>query len=481
MPNASTSAPVSADATIRRRFTMPHIYVILMGLIVLACVLTHLIPAGLYDRVPGPGGRSTVDPASFHFIDATPAGLRDVVMAVPQGLVSVSEVIFFVFMIGGVFAVLRRTGIVEIGVSRLSHRFARNSLMLMPLLMFLFGAVASVIGTPELSMVYVPILLPLFLALGYDSLTAAAVALCSTCAGYAAGVLNPFNTGLAQRLSDLPLYSGWSLRVAILIALLVSCIAYVMWYARRIRDNPEKGLLYDNPAEREKRRQYQEIGAGPMLSATRRQVWAAMIAVAFFGVLIYGVTTQGWYMKELTGLFLAMGIAVGLVAGLDGNEISDGFSEGFRDVLVGALVAGIARGVGVVLESGHILDTIVHGLSQIVGELPSMLTAIGMLLSQMGINFVVPSGSAQALLTMPIMGPLGDIVGVTRQTTVLAYQMGDGYSNIVYPTAGYFIATLSVANVPWSRWIRFFAPLFGIWFSIVVSFLIYAQLTQWHG
>lgn len=477
-----SSIASSAQTTpARRRFTMPHIYIILLALIVLAGALTHLVPAGQYERVPGPNGRSTVDPTSFQFIESTPAGLRDIVMAVPQGLVSVSEIIFFVFMIGGVFAVLRRTGIVEIGVSRLSHRFAHNSLMLTPILMFLFGAVASVIGTPELSMVYVPILLPLFLALGYDSLTASAVALCSTCAGFAAGVLNPFTTGLAQRLSELPLYSGWGLRIAILIALLVSATAYVMWYARRVRNRPESSLLHDDPVEQEKRQRYQQIGAGPALTATRRQVWTAIAAVVLFGVLIYGVTKQGWYMKELTGLFLVMGIVVGLIAGLKGNDISDAFTEGFRDVLVGALVAGIARGVGVILESGHILDSIVYGLSEAVGELPSMFTAIGMLLSQLGINFVVPSGSAQALLTMPIMAPLGDIVGVTRQTSVLAFQMGDGLSNIIYPTAGYFIATLSVAGVPWPKWIRFFMPLFAIWLSIVVVFLIYAQVTQWHG
>jgi len=473
--------PAQGSVQVKRGMKMPHIYVILLALILLAAALTHLIPAGQYERVPGPNGRSTVDPTSFQFIEATPAGVRDLFMAVPQGLISVSEVIFFVFMIGGAFSVLRRTGIIEIGVSRLSHYFARSSLFLLPVLMVIFGAVASIIGTPELAMVYVPILLPLFLALGYDSVTACAVALLSTCAGFAAGVLNPFNTGLAQRLSALPLYSGWSLRIAILVALLACAIAYVMWYARRVRLHPETGLLHNDAEEQAKRKKYTAVGTGSPLSATWRQVVASVVAVLFFFGLIYGVTQLGWYMKELTGLFLVMGIVVGLISGLNGNEISSAFTEGFRDVLEGALVAGIARAVGVVLENGRILDTIVHGLSDMVSELPSMFTAIGMLLAQMGINFVVPSGSAQALLTMPIMGPLGDIVGVTRQTTVLAYQMGDGVSNILYPTSGYFITTLAVAGVSWPKWLRFFLPLCGLWLLVVVLFLIYAQVTQWNG
>jgi len=174
-------------------------------------------------------------------------------------------------------------------------------------------------------------------------------------------------------------------------------------------------------------------------------------------------------------------VLVGMAAGLGGNAISDAFTEGFRDVLVGAMVVGLARGVGVVLESANVLDTIVHHLAIVVGQLPSWLTAIGMLASQLAINFAIPSGSAQALLTMPVMAPLGDIVGVTRQTAVLAFQLGDGLSNIVYPTAGYFMATLGIAGVSWLRWIRFFLPLFAIWIGISMAFLVYAQAVQWTG
>ena len=217
------------------------------------------------------------------------------------------------------------------------------------------------------------------------------------------------------------------------------------------------------------------------LSFTSRQRWAGITALAFFGVLVWGVLNRGWFMMEMSGLFVVMGVVVGLVAGLRTSEICEGFNEGFRDVLVGAMICGIARAVAVMLEQGQIMDTMVHTLGELVSEVPSMFSAIGMFIAQLGFNFVIPSGSGQALVTMPIMAPLSDLIGVTRQTSVLAYQLGDGLSNILYPTSGYFMATLALAGVGWDRWVRFFVPLFGIWIAIATGFLIFAQATQWVG
>lgn len=469
-------------ATENKARSMPHIYVILMACVVLATLATHLVPAGSYDRIPGPGGRSIVDPATYHEVAPNPAGLTQLIMAVPHGLASVADIIFFVLMVGGLFAVLRRAGVVELAVDRLARRFARHPGWLVPLLMIVFSGVASAIGTPELSMVYVPVILPLLIALGHDSLTAAAVALCSTCAGFAAGILNPFTTAVAQKVADLPLYSGWSMRLAVFASLSAASIAYVARYANRVRRDRSNSLLCDEESETAKWSKYQEATLHATASAmTGRQRLAATGVITSFGVLLYGVTQAGWYLRELSGLFLVTGVLVGMAAGLGGNAISDAFTEGFRDVLVGAMVVGLARGVGVVLDSANVLDTIVHHLAIVVGQLPSWLTAIGMLASQLAINFAIPSGSAQALLTMPVMAPLGDIVGVTRQTAVLAFQLGDGLSNIVYPTAGYFMATLGIAGVSWLRWIRFFLPLFAIWIGISMAFLVYAQAVQWTG
>lgn len=463
----------------KRSFHIPHIYAILFIFIGLAAIATWIVPAGTFERIPGPEGRTTIDPASYQRVEASPVGLTDFLLAVPRGLVSAAEVVFFTLLIGGMFAVLRRTGIIEIGVDQLTRRFARRSLWVIPVLMVLFGVISTLIGTQELSLVYVPVILPLMIALRFDSVTAAAVALCATTAGFAAGVLNPINTGLGQQLADLPLYSGVGLRLAALVLMLGVAIFWVLRYARRVRDTPTRGLVYGDPSEQEKRKRYQHALDSRPTRASGRQKLATVTALAFFAALVYGVLAKGWFMAEMSGLFIMMGIAVGLVAGLRIDDICEGFNEGFRDVLAGAMIAGIARAVAVVLEQGQVLDTMVHGLGALVGGMPDALSALGMYLAQLGFNFVVPSGSGQALVTMPLMAPLADLVGVTRQTAVLAYQLGDGAGNILYPTSGYFMATLALAGVPWQQWVRFFLPLFGLWVAIAVALLLFAQASGW--
>lgn len=471
----------SATASKKHSLRIPHIYVILFIFIALASIATYFVPAGQYERVPGPEGRITIDAESFQFVDSTPVGITDFMKAIPNGLMSAGEVVFFTFMIGGMFMVLRRTGIIELAVDKLSRRFTHQRLLLIPVLMTVFALVATIIGTQELALVYVPVILPLMIALRFDSVTAAAVALCATTAGFTTGVLNPINTGLAQQLSGLPLYSGFMLRALAFVAILAAGIFFVMRYARRVSRNPEASLLHDDPQEIEKRHHYLHAADEGELTATKRQKLASLATFAFMALLVYGVLAHGWFMMEMAGLFIIMGIVVGLIAGLGTEDICEGFNQGFRDVLVGAMIAGIARGVAVVLEDGQIMDTMVYGLGNLVGELPTLLSAAGMYFSQLAFNFVVPSGSGQALVTMPIMAPLSDLIGVTRQTAVLAYQLGDGIGNILYPTSGYFMATLALAGVPWQRWVKFFFPLFCVWVLISLAFLIVAQATHWVG
>ncbi|MGO2008280.1 YfcC family protein [Vreelandella alkaliphila] len=477
-PSSSSSDSPAAKKSWCR---IPDIYVVLFIFIGLAAIATHFVPAGQFERVPGPNGRITIDPTSYEQIASSPIGIIDFMLAIPNGLMSAGEVVFFTFMIGGMFMVLRRTGIIEIGVDKLTRRFARQSLLTIPVLMTVFALIATVIGTQELALVYVPVILPLMIALRFDSVTAAAVALCATTVGFTTGVLNPINTGLGQQLSDLPLYSGYGLRVMAFVVMLAAAIFFVMRYARRVHQTPSLSLLSSDTSESEKRTLYQHADNSPALIATARQKLAAVATFAFFAVLVYGVLQQGWFMMEMAGLFIIMGIVVGLIAGLDTDEICAGFNQGFRDVLVGAMIAGVARGVAVMLEDGQIMDTLVFGLGNLVGGLPTLLSAIGMFFAQLGFNFIVPSGSGQALVTMPLMAPLSDIIGVTRQTAVLAFQLGDGIGNILYPTSGYFMATLALAGVPWQKWVKFFFPLFCVWIAIALGFLIFAQATQWIG
>lgn len=461
----------------KKKFTMPHIYVILFIFGAIASITTYFIPSGKFERVPGPEGRESIDPDSFHHVEQTPVGIEDFLTIIPRGLIDAGEVVFFTFIIGGMFAVFKRTGIIEIAVDKLTRKFSSKSIMIIPVLTTVFALVATLIGTAELSLVYIPVIMPLIIALGYDSITAAAIALCGTVVGFTVGVLNPINTGLAQKISGLPVFSGLGLRLILFIVIITVSILFIMRHAKKVKNQPNLSPVYEEDTE--KRNSYQSVGASKPLSATVRQKWAGVAALVFFIILVYGVISRDWFMVEMSGLFIIMGIVVGMVAGLKVSEICEAFNQGLRDVLMGAIITGLARSIAVVLEDGQIMDTIVHSLGTAIGGLSPAFAAVGMYVVQVLINFIISSGSGQALVTMPIMAPLADIVGVTRQTAVLAFQLGDGFTHIFYPTSGYFMAALTIAGVEWHKWVRFFYPLFLTWGGISIIVIFIVQLIGW--
>ncbi|MCA2498908.1 YfcC family protein [Staphylococcus xylosus] len=456
---------------------MPHIYVILFVFGVIATIATYIVPSGEFKRIKGPEGREMVDADSFHYITSAPVGIVDFISIIPRGLIEAGEIVFFTLIIGGMFMVLRRTGIIEIAVDNLARRFIYKSIFIIPVLTTVFAIVATLIGTAELSLVYIPVIIPLIIALGYDSITATAIALCGTVVGFTVGVLNPINTGLAQKLSGIPVFSGISLRIILFIVVLAVTIVFIMRYAKKVQKQPTLSSVYEDDSE--KRELYQHITEHAPTTATTRQKWGIAVIFAFFIILVYGVTTQGWFMVEMAGLFIFMGVIVGFVSGLSMQTICEAFNDGFKDVLMGAIIVGLARSIAVVLEDGKIMDTIVHGLGSVIDGTTPTIAVIGMYAVQMLINFIISSGSGQALVTMPIMAPLADMLGITRQTAVLAFQLGDGFTHIFYPTSGYFMAALAIGGVSYTKWIRFFFPLFIIWVVISIITLIIAQLSGW--
>ncbi|WP_283589486.1 YfcC family protein [Staphylococcus nepalensis] len=459
----------------RKKLGMPHIYVILFIFGVLATISTYLIPSGEFDRIKGPEGREMVDADSFHYITAAPVNIVDFISIIPRGLIEAGEIVFFTLIIGGMFMVLRRTGIIEIGVDKLARRFLNHSIFIIPVLTTVFAIIATLIGTAELSLVYIPVIIPLIIALGYDSATA--IALCGTVVGFTVGVLNPINTGLAQKLSGIPVFSGIGLRLIIFIIVLFVTILFIMRYAKKVKQTPDMSLVYQEDTE--KRETYKDITKQKPLVASKRQKVGIAVVLAFFVILVYGVTTQGWFMVEMSGLFIIMGIVVGLITGLNTRDICEAFNDGFKDVLMGAIIVGLARSIAVVLEDGKIMDSIVHGLGSVIDGATPTVAVVGMYIVQVLINFIISSGSGQALVTMPIMAPLADMLGVTRQTAVLAFQLGDGFTHVFYPTSGYFMAALAIGGVSYTKWIRFFFPLFIIWGLISIISLIVAQLIGW--
>lgn len=456
---------------------VPHIYVILFIMIVIASIATYLIPAGQFDRVENESGAAIIQPGTFENTGAPPIGIMDFVLSIPLGLIQSAPIIFGIIMIGGMFAVIERTGIIDIGVNKLANAFADKGLWIIPTLMIPFALFTTFTGQIELSLIYLPAILPLILKLGFDKITAGGIVLVSTIAGFAIALTVPANLGTAQQIAELPFYSGIGYRVIILFFILAVGIVFVWRYAKKVQNNPELSIVSDESQSTQK--PGQNINEVSTAKATKRQLLTAFTLLILFGIVIYGLLEYGWYFTELAGIYALIGIIAGLVAGLRPSQIAESFNEGFQKILLGAFVVGIARAVAVVLEEGQVMDTIVYGLGQVVSAIPDSLTAVVMMAIQGLLNFLIPSGSGQAMVSMPIMTGLSDISGVTRQTAVLAFLMGDGFTNIFYPTSGYFMATLAVGGIRWEKWIKFIWPLLLVWYSLCIIFLIIAQLINY--
>lgn len=457
----------------RKKLTIPHIFIILLGIMAIVGVLTYVIPAGEFDRVEGVDGRMVVVAESFHTVESNPTTFMEFFNAIPEGFVEAGWVIALTFCVGGGFVVLKKTGFIHGAISGLSRKVSGRGIIIIPILMITFAVIDCFIGMCELCMVYVPIILPLMLALGFDSITACAVALCRSAAGFTAALANPFTVGIGQKIAGLPLYSGWQYRLIVLTTMTLIAIVYVLRYAKRVQKNPELSPVYEIDKTREIDMEATNV------SLTTRQKLAGASAGILFGIMIAGVFCWGWDMPQIGAIFVMIGLFSGLIAGMKGQEICDAFMEGCHDVLLGALIVGLARGISVIMNNAMIIDTVVYGLSEIIKGVPSGLAAVGMLIVQTLLNFLVNSESGQTVVSMPIMAPLADVVGVTRQTAILALQFGDGFSNIVYPVAGYLMATLTLAKVPYEKWLRFILPLFGIWSVTAAGFLMIAQAIQW--
>ena len=444
----------------------------LFAFILVVAALTWVVPSGAYERLVLPNGRESVVPGSYHPIAPTPVGFWEIVTAIPVGLSDASSVVFLTLLVGGSVGVLRRTGVIDLGIHRLTVQLGERIELMIPVLMMVFGLISAFIGTPELSIAYLPIVLPLMLRLGYDSVSAAGLVLLSSSLGYAFGITAPSTIGIGHVLAELPMYSGAWYRAASFLVIQVLAIAFVMRYARKVRARPESSL---NRSVDDSLRAELARDGDVVERFTVRQHVAGVAALAMFIGIVVAVLRLGLSFNEISGLFVVMAIVTSAVVGHGTNEMCQNFNAALKEMLVGALIVGIARGVSVIMVEGNILDTFVFHIAAIVESLPSAFTAVGILLTQTAFNFLVPSGSGQCLMTLPILIPLADLVGLTRQVVVLATHWGDGISNILFPTSGYFVATLAVGRVSYATWLKFYWPFFWIVLAAAVIGLVLAQ------
>lgn len=454
----------------KKKFNVPHVYILLLALILICSVLSYIIPAGQYDMMDV-GGREVVDSETYHVVESTPVSMMQFLSAVPRGMTESAQIIFFIFIIGGAFAVLEKTKAIEAGVGRLIKLLKGQTWLVLPIIMLLFALGASVFGMSEETIPFIPIFVSLCIAMGYDSITGAAIVLCGAAAGYAGAFMNPFTMQVAQGIAELPIFSGMWYRIIIFVVMVTVTITFILLYANKIKKNPQKSSMYEIDKNRDDMfdlNNMQEFGLKEKLILL---VFGATIVLLVFGVIKYG-----WYMDEISALFLGMSMLVAIIARMSLNEYALTLGKGMAEIASGALVVGFARGVLVVMTDGNILHTILHAAATLLTGLPAMVSAVGMYIFQCLLNFIVPSGSGQAAVSIPIMAPLGDLVGVTRQTVCIAFQIGDGLSNVFTPTSGFFMAGLAFAKIPWTKWAKWMLPLIGIQYVIGAVFVVIAQM-----
>ncbi|MEO0504587.1 MAG: AbgT family transporter [Bacteroidota bacterium] len=431
---------------------VPHAITMLFGIIVLVSVLTYIIPAGTYERVLV-NGRNAVVPNSYRVIESTPIGFLDMFRAIPLGFKAAAEIIFIVLAGGIMFGFMEKSKAIEHAVGALVRKLGLKSKHLVIVIMtFVYGLLGVAVGY-ENNIAMVPIAAVLSLALGGDLILAAGISVGAMTIGFGLSPINPYTVGTGHKIAELPMFSGALLRSVLCFTALSLMAYYNVRYFKRITVNPDKSLgkgLNINNLELSK----------PIGDYQLNRVHWMVIAIFVLGLLavIYGVFNLQWYINELSAVFLIVALGCGLVSRMSATAMSETVLKGVALAAPGAFMVGFATSIKVLMEMGNIGDTISYQLSNLLQGLPLYASAISMSVAQTVINFFIPSGSGQALATLPVMLPLGESLGLTRQVTILAFQIGDGVSNLVNPTLGGLIAMLSMCRVPIDRWIRFIFP-----------------------
>ncbi|NOZ63012.1 MAG: YfcC family protein, partial [Calditrichaeota bacterium] len=403
-----------------RAISLPHTLVIIFSIIVIIAVLTYVIPGGKYDR-QNKDGRTVVIGDSFRFTENVPQGIGALLLAPFRGFVDAAAIIAFVILVGGAFGVIQKTGAIDSMIKSITAAHSRSALlrkMMIPLLMIVFALGGSIFGMSEEVIPFILIFIPLALALGYDSIVGTAIPFLGAGAGFAGAFINPFTIGIAQGIAELPPISGIFYRIFCWIIITATAIFFVSRYAAKVKTNPQISPTFD--LDEEKRKHFSEVDPGNH-SLDRHHAFVLILFAAALVLLVVGVLQFKWYIPEIAALFFGAAIVCGIAGKLSPNAIAESFVNGTKDMMTAVLVIAFARGILIIASDGQIIDTILYSLSRQITRFHPIFAGQAMFLVQTLINFFIPSGSGQAALTMPVMAPLSDLLGVTRQTAVLAF------------------------------------------------------------
>lgn len=433
-----------------------HAFFYLMVVLVVAFFMANVLPSGTFVRETV-DGITKVDPNSYQVTEKVYATIPMFFQSFYYGVVNTASLMALMFFVGFGFQVLTEIKLIETAIYKLTKSLKNVPFVFVVIILFAaFEVVNWFTGLYDLGVVFIPMVVPLCLALGYDVMTGAAIVLVAECIGFAAAPANPWFGGIAQPIAELPLYSGFGFRVICSLVLTIPGILFVCRYAAKVKKNPELSILKDVDLP------YKAVDESEELKWTPRLIISGVVFLAIFVYMIYGSLQKGFSYLELTACFTAIGLVCSVIMGINLEEICNKMERGMRTMFMASMVMLFARAVLWLLTEAQVIDTIVYGLSFLVRGLPIWLSAIMMFVVQTIINFFVPSGSGQAALTMPIMVPLADMAGLNRQIACLASQFGDGFSNFMWPTVGSFIAILAGTGIPYQKWAKWFAPLFVI-------------------
>lgn len=466
----------------KKKFEFPRPFAVMMILVLFFSVLSYVIPSSSYDTVEvtyenadgSLSTRSVVDPDTWSLTEENQTiSLMQYLTSFIRGAEAVPDIIFCIFIVTASFYIVNETGALIAGIGRLIIKLGNKKFLVIPILATVFAILGSTIGTYEEMLCFIPILCPLFIGAGYDSLITIGVVMCSGAAGFAGATMNAFTLGVAQGVSGLPIFSALGFHVGVLVVFIITIDAILIYYAKKLEKDQTRSVMY------ERDQVYLANNAVDFDNlpefTTKRKV-ILVIVLAFIVVAMYGVMTQGWYFEELTGVFMLMGFVVTIVHGEGVNWFCDQLVAGMKTIVVGAIMVGFARAILVVLEDAQIIHTLLHAAVSVLEKLPDWSAVVGQYVVQCLINYIIPSGSGQATATMPLMAPLADLTGLTRQTAVQCEVIGDALSNPFTPTSGNIHAGLAMAGIPWITWAKFWWKFLCIEYIVGLGVVIVADM-----
>ncbi|WP_244444933.1 YfcC family protein [Oceanobacillus jeddahense] len=443
----------------KKAFSMPDSYIILFILLILATIATYIIPSGAFERDEG-NLVPTVIPDSYTQIQGEPIGFMDFFLSIQTGMIEAADIIFLVLIIGGSFAIIESTSAINAGIMQLINKTRDKKILLVISVCTVFS-IAGFLGILHTAVIaFIPVGIIIARAFKLDAIVGVALVYLGAYSGYTIAGLDPVTTGFGQQIAGLPVFSGLWYRFIIYLFILVSSIIYIFYYIRKIENNPDRSIMGNKRFNTE----HQEIEDNLPFTGLRKVI--LLYFVTCLTIYTVGVFRSDWGLNEMAAIFLVIGIGTAIIARINPNNFVKQFVKGAQGMIYPALIVGLARSIVVILENGAILDTIVQGIASVIEPLPAAIGAFGMYIFNLLFNLIVTSGSGQAAIVIPIMAPLADIIGTTRQVAVLAYNMGDGFTNTIAPTSGILMASIAVGGVSWVKWLRFMLPLLCIWILI---------------